>query len=273
MSNLVRGNIVGILFIDQEGNTYPTPTPINMDETKTEREERIMGNFLKFQEDHYNKMKPKQITGRDCPWDFTYDNKLYFEITSINYNEELERVGSFLKVIRNWKQENNIQKNLIYVLTEKMSKKQIQNSLRQYFSFGGDKKKKLDTTNINDLNILLKDVKKLNWEKFVVYEHTDAFPFDIPILLNNKETNALDIISKRLKEKADKKYIVEKQLTVILDNHSPILQKSIKENWNSLIELAHGTDFKEVFLYTEYSPKEFDINPLKTPSEESKIFA
>ena len=60
-------------------------------------------------------------------------------------------------------------------------------------------------------------------------------------------------------------------VTVILDNHSPILQKSIKQNWNELIELAHKTDFKEVFLYTEYSPEEFVIHPLKTPSEGLKI--
>ncbi len=271
MNNLVRGNIVGILFIDQEGNTYPTPTPINMDETKVEREERIMENFLGFQELHYHKVKPKQITGRDCPWDFTYDNKLHFEITSINYNEKLERVGSFLKVIRDWKQKNNIQKNLVYVLTEKMSKNQIINSLKQHFSLGGENKKKLNTEKVDDLNILLDDVKKLNWEKFIIYEHTNAFPFDIPILLNNEETNAIDIISKRLQEKSNKKYIVEKDLTVILDNHSPILQESIKKNWDSLIKLAHGTDFKEVFLYTEYSPKKFVIHPLKTPDEEFKI--
>jgi len=269
MSNLVRGDVVGILFIDQEGNTYPTPTPINMDETKTEREERIMENFLKFQEFQYHKTRPKEITGRDCPWDFTYDNKLHFEITSINYNEKLERVGNFLKVIRDWKQENNIQRNLVYVLTEKMSKKQILSSLQQYFTSGGGKR--LDTSEVEDLNILLDDVKKLNWEKFIIYEHSNAFPYDMPILLNNEEGNAIDIISKRLQEKADKKYSVEKDLTIILDNHSPVLQKSIKQNWNELIELAHKTAFKEVFLYTEYSPKEFVIHPLKTPSEEFKI--
>lgn len=268
MSNLVRGDIVGIIFIDRKGDIYPTPTPINMDETKTEREERIMEIFLKFQEYQYNKTKPKQITGRDCPWDFTYDNKLHFEITSINYNEKLERVGSFLKVIRDWKQENYIQKNLVYVLTEKMSRNQIINSLEKYFTLERGKKKKLDTTKVDDLNILLDDVKKLNWEEFVIYEHTNAFPFDMPILLNNEEGNATDIISKRLLEKANKKYIVEKELTVILDNHSPVLQESIKKNWDSLIKLAHATDFKEVFLYTEYSPTEFVINPLKTPSEE-----
>jgi len=270
MNSLVRGNIVGIIFIDQEGNSYPTPTPINMDETKAKREERIMETFLKFQEYQYHKTKPKQITGRDCPWDFTYDNKLHFEITSINYNEKLERVGSFLKVIRDWKQENNIQRNLVYVLTEKMSKNQIIKSLEEYFTLGSEKKK-LDTTKVEELNILLDDVKKLNWEKFVIYEHTNAFPFDMPILLNNEEGNATDIISKRLQEKANKKYTVEKELTVILDNHSPILQKSIKENWDLIVELAHKTNFKEVFLYTEYSPKEFVINPLKTQNEEFKI--
>ncbi|HRZ19525.1 MAG TPA: hypothetical protein P5136_05705 [Methanofastidiosum sp.] len=270
MNNVVRGNIVGIIFIDQEGDIYPTPTPINMDETKTEREERIIETFLKFQEYQYHKTKPKQITGRDCPWDFTYDNKLHFEITSINYNEKLERVGSFLKEIRDWKQENNIQRNLVYVLTEKMSKNQIIKSLEKYFTLGSGKKI-LDTTKVDDLNILLDDVKKLNWEKFVIYEHTNAFPFDMPILLNNEEGNATDIIRKRLQEKANKKYIVEKELTVILDNHSPILQESIKQNWNELIELAHKTNFKEVFLYTEYSPEEFVINPLKTQDEEFKI--
>jgi len=270
MSNLVRGNIVGIMFIDQEGDIYPVPTPINMDETKTEREERIMETFLKFQEYQYHKIRPKEITGRDRPWDFTYDNKLHFEITSINYNEKLERVGSFLKVIRDWKQENNIQRNLVYVLTEKMSKKQIIKSLEEYFTLGSGKKI-LDTTKVDDINILLDDVRELNWEKFVIYEHTNAFPFDMPILLNNEEGNATDIISRRLQEKANKKYSVERDLTVILDNHSPILQKSIKQNWNELIELAHKTDFKEVFLYTEYSPREFVIHPLKIPSEEFKI--